>query len=492
MLFSKRKKSYHSLLLAVPAVVLMCFAMSSAQTIYQGTASGMVIMEAEKTASPLDKWIKVTAPANYAGTGGLEFTGNSPSGGSAVSPLTYKFKIATAGIHKIKLRAHKRLAGAPGDQCNDCYIRVEGDYTSGSNLPLSGLTQNNKCYIHGQSATTWDYSGDLDGLGWDHTQALYNFKAGQTYTMTVSGRSQRYNLDRIVFFLPAAETAALNYLTPETTGGTVTPTCTDGIQNGDETGIDCGGSCPNACGTPACTQTYTYGATTNFTALAATGEFVPYYKDGNRLAIAATNTSYRNKWAAAELTFDGVDCTYDFKLTGLCETDGETSYKMYVNGVQIGTAMKNQRIQGTAIPDYTPQVHIVKGVTIKKGDKIRVESDCNSNGLVPEGSGFAWARGRWTQLQLVPGAVAVIHGSSVKAAPASLRFANGNLTFTPPSGGKYTITLHSLSGKIVSTRSIMASAKVPATISLAGSAKGTFIARASGTGYSTGLLVVMQ
>lgn len=26
---------------------------------------------------------------------------------------------------------------------------------------------------------------------------------------------------------------------------TVTPTCTDGIQNGNEEGIDCGGSCPN-------------------------------------------------------------------------------------------------------------------------------------------------------------------------------------------------------------------------------------------------------
>ncbi len=35
-------------------------------------------------------------------------------------------------------------------------------------------------------------------------------------------------------------------------GGSTTPTCSDGIQNGDETGVDCGGSCAACTTTPTC------------------------------------------------------------------------------------------------------------------------------------------------------------------------------------------------------------------------------------------------
>jgi hypothetical protein len=39
-----------------------------------------------------------------------------------------------------------------------------------------------------------------------------------------------------------------------------------------------------------------------------------------------------------------------------------------------------------------------KGIELNYADIIRVESNNISNGLIPEGNGFAFARDRWTQL----------------------------------------------------------------------------------------------
>lgn len=157
---------------------------------------GYVIVESESTRSPLGKWAERTDNPNYTGTCHLEFTGNGINGGDPTSPLHYKFKINKAGVYELKFRCRKRLDGAANDKCNDAYVRVEGDYTSGGDASLDVLKEDTKLY--GGPANGWGWSAKLDPHS-GKVFAKYNFKSGEIYELVVSGRSIRYNIDRIVF-----------------------------------------------------------------------------------------------------------------------------------------------------------------------------------------------------------------------------------------------------------------------------------------------------
>ncbi|MCG8699160.1 MAG: T9SS type A sorting domain-containing protein, partial [Bacteroidales bacterium] len=175
---------------------------------------GLVVMEAENTKSPLGKWKKSTSVKGFSGSGHIEFTGNKPSSGPANSPLTYKFTINQGGDYRLIFRAHKRLAGAAPDHCNDSYIKVAGDYTAGQGgAPLSVLTKNNKFF--GGASGGWGWAQKID-VNHQKYSAIYKFKAGKTYTLTVSGRSQRFNIDRIVFFKTSIPVATAQAASKET------------------------------------------------------------------------------------------------------------------------------------------------------------------------------------------------------------------------------------------------------------------------------------
>ncbi|MDF7826633.1 DUF5060 domain-containing protein [Pontiellaceae bacterium B12227] len=140
---------------------------------------------------------------------------------------------------------------------------------------------------------------------------------------------------------------------------------------------------------------YTYAATTDFGNLSS-GE-VPYYKHTAKsaLAIDATKEAYREKFAKAAVTFSGTDGTYNIAVTALKELDGECSYRLSVNGVVIGM----QQNPATTV-DYEPHVHVFSNVSVPAGALIEVESNCTSNEKVPENGGWAYARGRWTTLEM--------------------------------------------------------------------------------------------
>ena len=164
---------------------------------------GTVIMEMEGTTSPMGKWVQRTSLEPFSGRCYLEFMGNNEGFGPADSPLKYTFKINSDGNYWISIRSHKRLTGDDGkmaraDMCNDCYLRVEGDYRSGN--PKLSLEQLRK------DAKFWGGSADLEWSNWanrlvhddDIQEARYQFKAGKVYTIVISGRAQRFSLDRIV------------------------------------------------------------------------------------------------------------------------------------------------------------------------------------------------------------------------------------------------------------------------------------------------------
>lgn len=170
----------------------------SSQTVYK-EAEGILVMEMENSKSPMGKWVKKSDGSGWSGSGFYEFTGNDHNGsGSDRDPQEFRFKIAKAGIYGIHLHAYNRLDGQPADKCNDAYVKATGDYTSGSNVPLSALTQDTKLYSS-NGGNVWAWGFNLDGNGADHVPAKYNFKSGEEYLLTVSGRSIRFQIDRILF-----------------------------------------------------------------------------------------------------------------------------------------------------------------------------------------------------------------------------------------------------------------------------------------------------
>jgi len=157
---------------------------------------GLVIMEAESSSSSKGQWDTKKSIAGYAGECHLEFTGNQPASGPPKNPLKYNFTVDKDGEYRLLIRAHKRLAGEPGDRCNDCYVRLEGDFETAGKAPLDLLKADTKLY--GGSADGWGWTAQLD----QHHKKfppLYTLKAGEKYTLIISGRSQRFNMDRIIF-----------------------------------------------------------------------------------------------------------------------------------------------------------------------------------------------------------------------------------------------------------------------------------------------------
>lgn len=169
---------------------------------------GVVIMEAEDTVSDLGQWVKKTELPEYTGEAYLEFTGNTPHSGPPKSPLHYRFKIKKSGLYTLHLRCAKEKVGGRIDLANDCYVRVEGDYDEG---PKAGDKHMDQARLELLRKDTKFFGGEVNEFAWasghrldpggkkNKRVAIYDFKPGETYRLIVSGRSQLFKLDRILF-----------------------------------------------------------------------------------------------------------------------------------------------------------------------------------------------------------------------------------------------------------------------------------------------------
>jgi len=172
-----------------------------------GDINGMVVMETEFTKSNLGLWIEKTDVSGYSGSGHLEFTGNSQVSGPPVSPITYVFKINQGGQYRLLIKGRKRLDGAESDKSNDCYVKMAGDFDESSNANdvhnghalKKDLTRNVKFF--GGNANGWGWAKQLDLGGHDNKRAaVYTFKSGKNYQLTIHGRSKNFNIDKIVLY----------------------------------------------------------------------------------------------------------------------------------------------------------------------------------------------------------------------------------------------------------------------------------------------------
>ena len=148
---------------------------------------------------------------------------------------------------------------------------------------------------------------------------------------------------------------------------------------------------------PGHSDTRSYAATTDFPVTDA--GLVPYYSEAPgrpSLAINAADETYRDLFARAEVVYDGVEGLHDLTIVALAELDGEAEYRLLVNGELVGSATNPE-----VTVDYTVIRHTFTDINIPNGAVLGVESLANTNGNIPEGEGTAFARGRWTTLELV-------------------------------------------------------------------------------------------
>ncbi|MEM6691774.1 MAG: hypothetical protein AAF664_20265, partial [Planctomycetota bacterium] len=130
--------------------------------------------------------------------------------------------------------------------------------------------------------------------------------------------------------------------------------------------------------------------------LLADGDFIPAYFDKTRKALAINAAKYQDKFAAAISSYEGPKGKFDLVLTTLTETDGESSYRVFVGGKKVGEVTNPE-----TTTDYKKVNHRFKAVQLSPGDLIRVEFSSASNGKIPEGDAFAYSRGRWTSLAIL-------------------------------------------------------------------------------------------
>lgn len=129
--------------------------------------------------------------------------------------------------------------------------------------------------------------------------------------------------------------------------------------------------------------------------------FVPAYKDGRHDALAINPEDYKDKFAAAETKFTGETGNYDITLTTMAEVDGESTYKLIIDGECVGRFTNPETSQ-----DYKPTPKTWKNISVDKEATIRVEIHIATNSKAKQGRRMSYARRCWLALTLTPTGVA--------------------------------------------------------------------------------------
>lgn len=135
-------------------------------------------------------------------------------------------------------------------------------------------------------------------------------------------------------------------------------------------------------------------ATVDFPVLKVDG-FVPANKKDNSTFLSVNAGKYKDVFAAVNGSFFGKTGVYDITLNTLKEFDGESSYRVRIDGKIIGT-YQNPRTDKAG--DFTPSKTTFTSINVTHGALIQVEFNSHTNGLIPENGGTAYARGRWSSL----------------------------------------------------------------------------------------------
>jgi hypothetical protein len=200
------KHLFRVFVLVVFALILGCKVSEISQK--QKNTKYSIIIEAESSQSSLNKWqivkkgdinyVKGSSKETY-----LEFMGNKPITGKANSPLAYKFTSPKTGNFKLMLMTSKRLEGVKSDWCNDAFVRLSGDYESANTLTTEDLQKDIKILQDGNDEVPeleWHWASTAEKDRHVYNEFIYKLKEGETYTLTLSGRSKRFSVDYIILY----------------------------------------------------------------------------------------------------------------------------------------------------------------------------------------------------------------------------------------------------------------------------------------------------
>ncbi|ADE53517.1 PKD domain-containing protein [Coraliomargarita akajimensis] len=340
-------------------------------------SGGMVVIEAENVDLTSD-WVArpsthgaANAMGGSLGDGWLEWTGaqyygNTQTEAQAVAILTFEFEITNPGDYYFRWRSKQYNNVGSGDAGNDSYVSL----TSGT--PVAGYQdfgQFHKVWVQSQQAWSWQTTFEPHhGEHYANNLVRRHYEAG-THTIRLAARSPGHAIDRIVLH---RTDVPFNQATFESAA-----------ESERAAGIG---------------DTITYRATEDFPTLNIYGTEARGTVQVNPGAGAVNYDD--TVFASATRTFDGPTGTYDIDLTTWVEYDGESTYRLLVNGSQVASYQNPQVTEAT---DLTPNTHTWSNIVLTQGDSITVQSNAHSNNIIPEAgppNGFAWARGRWEQIEL--------------------------------------------------------------------------------------------
>ena len=89
---------------------------------------------------------------------------------------------------------------------------------------------------------------------------------------------------------------------------------------------------------------------------------IPFYIDKQRQALAINAVIHKNKFSSAISVFNGNKGLYNINLITLKEIDGESSYRVIINGKLIKEVQNPETEK-----DFEEQTFSIKNIKIKKG-----------------------------------------------------------------------------------------------------------------------------
>ena len=286
---------------------------------------------------------------------GVSFT--NKAGEAAI--ISYKVNFKSAGKYFVWVRSY-----STGSEDNGVHVGIDGTW------PASGARMQ---WCGGKNQWSWESKQRTQANHCGEPEKIFlNVPSAGLHTVSFSMREDGFEIDKFIL--------SKEYKKPS---GKATEAL---VENCNTT--------PTTPTTGNCSNT-TLEAVKDFKDLTING-FSPAYIDDVRVALGINAGQHKDKFAAAETSFTGETGTYNIKLNTLAELDGESTYRLRVDGKLIGTYQNPE-----TTTDYSPAGKTFSNVTIKKGDVIRVEFNSHTNGKVPENGGTAFSRGRWTSLEFI-------------------------------------------------------------------------------------------
>lgn len=123
---------------------------------------------------------------------------------------------------------------------------------------------------------------------------------------------------------------------------------------------------------------------------------IPFYREKRRNALALNAGRYKNKFTAAIGVFTGNKGRYNINLTTIKEIDGESTYRIFIDGKLI----KELQNPETEV-DFQEHILSIQNVKLKQGADLEIQFNSHSNGKIPENGGFAFSRGRWKKIEFI-------------------------------------------------------------------------------------------